>query len=450
MSRQGDALAGLLAVALLSACAHQNATLGGARKLLDEGKLVEACDQAEALTARGPRHERLGAYRLWVNCLARRGRLAEAQARLSRQAAAGKASGAHADGGVLYGRSLATLAASPAKLPQVIALLAQAERAWPAQAEIPYRAGLILLTDAQAAAARAALERACKLAPTAHCSAALAHALLDLGHTQKALAEVRKILARHPTARDIARGRQLLRRAVKREQRIPPSAQPLFDKAEVALLKSDRAPTAINQLRELLVDHPDLPAAHTLLGLAHLRLDNTSRAVVAFERAAKLSKLDARNHYFLGVIYRSRLQSGRAIDCFRRALELDPFLWRATAQLGRLLGTRGKHREAARLLDRLVLLAPTHVALRLAGREHLKAGTLERAERHYRALLAREPRDFEGHLRLAQILLQLADKGAADKRDERRKEAREHAAEAAAMRPTHGEVRSLLGQLERH
>ncbi len=430
----------MLSAAFVGACAGKVPTLASVRASLKRGELDDACAGAERLVeAAGNPTAQLEARRAQVSCMARAGRLAELRSELAERPA---------DPPTLYARALARLAASPAHLPVAVKLLAQAEKGWPEVGEIPFRAGLILLADAQPAAAAPCLRRACKRSPTARCSAALAHALLDLGRPRAARAEVRKILDRNPRPRDIARGRQLVRRLRRREQRMPPSARKLFSEARTRLIKKNNAASALAALRELVIDHPNLPSAHTLRGLAHLRLGNLARAVAAFQRASRLDPADSRNHFYLGVIYRARRQPQAAIIHYRRALALDPFLWRATAQLGRLLASRRRHQEAARLLDRLVVLAPSHVSRRMAGRAHLRAGTLQRAETHFRRLLEREPRDFEAHLRLAQILLRLHREGPPERRGALLERAREHAAEAASLRPTDPEVKQLLNRLK--
>ncbi|MCK5796104.1 MAG: tetratricopeptide repeat protein [Deltaproteobacteria bacterium] len=424
----------------LGSCVGTAGTLDQARALLAQGKLKQACAQGERLVRGdgGGKTARLDAWRLWIDCLGRVGRLDEARAALAKEPEGGA---------TFYARGLLILARDPARLPAAVKLLAAAQRAWPDEGEIAYRAGVILLADAQSKRAVALLKRACTQAPTAHCSAALAHALLDIGRSSEALAEVRKILARHPRSADIRRGRQLIKRLVRRNRHVPSAARKLFVAARKSLLKDDNAAGALAKLRELEIDTPEIPAALTLRGLAHLRLGNLGRAVATFSRAAELDHLDARNDYYLGVIYEVRRQPDAAIIHFRRALRLDPFFRRAAVALGRLLSARGKFREAAALLDRLVVLAPSHVALRLAGRAHLRSGSLAQAEAYFRRLVAREPRDFEARLRLAQVLLRLSRDGPPEGRSAALVEAREHAVEAAAIRPLDPEVKRLLTHL---
>jgi tetratricopeptide (TPR) repeat protein len=439
MSARGSRGLSLVAALALVACAGKPPTLGSVRALLAKGKLDDACAGAQRLVeAGGKPAAQLDAQRVLVACMARAGRLATLRKELAQRRAPA----------LLYARALARLAASPAELPAALRLLDEAERAWPTVGEIPFRAGLILLADARPAAAEPYLRRACKRASTARCSATLAHALLDLDRPEAARREVGKLLTRDPRPRDIARGRLLIRRLRRRQQRMPPTARKLFVRARQRLIKKDNAAGALAALRELAIDHPRLAAAHTLGGLAHLRLGNLARAVASFQQAARIDPKDARNHYYLGVIYRARRQPQAAILHYRRALALDPFLWRATAQLGRLLAARRRHKEAATLLDRLVLLAPSHVSRRMAGRAHLRAGTLQQAEGHFRRLLEREPRDFEAHLRLAQILLRLHREGPPERRGAALEQAREHATEAAAIRPSDPEVKQLLGRLK--
>jgi hypothetical protein len=65
-------------------------------------------------------------------------------------------------------------------------------------------------------------------------------------------------------------------------------------------------------------------------------------------------------------------------------------------------------------------------------------------------LLAKRPRDFEAHLRLAQIFLARyrSKEDSGEDKSSFLKKARSHAAEAAAMRPADPQVKALLTRLK--
>jgi tetratricopeptide (TPR) repeat protein len=426
----------LLLSALLWGCGSPT-TLSQGRALMEKGRLEEACAGLEQLVVSAPdRGEWLDAIRSWVDCLSRAGELRRAPSIIARLPERGPR---------LYGRALVELARSPAGLPRAVELLARAEKSWPDEAEIPYRAGVLLLADDQAAAALPLLERAARQRDSAADAVARAHALLDLGRTPEALAQIRRVVGLGPTAKDLRRGRALIQRIARRTRTVPDAARERYREALDLLQRRDLAGQCVRKVEEILLDHPRLAAAHTLLGLAHLRLGNAAEAVVALRRAHELNPLDATNPLYLAVIYNKRGQAERSIKLFRRALELDPFLLGAARELGQLLLRQGRGREAAEVLDRVVLLDGSSASgRRMAGRAHMAAGALRRAERYFAKLWEKDRDDFELNLRLGQLLVRRA-------REERRPEllerARKHARRAAAVRPSDPEVEELRAQL---
>jgi tetratricopeptide (TPR) repeat protein len=191
---------------------------------------------------------------------------------------------------------------------------------------------------------------------------------------------------------------------------------------------------------------PHLAPAHTLLGLCHLRLGNTADAIVAFTKAAQIDPVDATNPLYLAAIYRAADKLDKAIDYYRKALHLDPFLQRATLELGELLQQARRHQQAAEIFQRLVALEDSSKARRLAGRAYLAADEPTAAAQHFERLLEDEPGDFEGNLRLAQIALDRYESGEADVQELKR--ARSCARRAARVRPSDPDVQRLLGRLD--
>ncbi len=417
-------LASLLALlALLASGCARPATLDEAQRWLRAGELGRACPALARLAESGSRARQLEALRGWIDCLARSGELERAERWLAARPA---------DGARAYGEALLAVARTPAALPQALALLEEASRRWPAVAELPYRAAVLLLADEQPAPALALLDRACRLEATAACAVARAHALLDLGREEEALAEVARVPRLQPRRADVTRGRALIQRLARRRAAVPEAARERFRRARELLDRHDRPGEALRVLEELLVDHPRLGAAHSLVGLAQLKLGNGADAVVALRRAAELDPLDATNPLFLGVLYQTRGRAAEAIEAYRRALRLDPFLARAAQRLGELLLRGGRAAEAAEVLEAARAVEADALSLRLAARAHLAAGALERAEECFSRLLREEPRDFEGNLRLAQLLID---------RHQKRRGPRELATRAARLLDVAAEAR---------
>ena len=421
-------------------CLLPSVTVQQAEKLMKDGKLDEACAGLERGMDRSSdsRSERLIRVRTAVRCRSEQGRL---------DRAADVVDGLSAGPLRQYGRALVTVAKTPAGLKRALDLLSRARQSWPSEPELWYRAGVWLLADQRFAEAVALLKKAHQLQPSAAAAVALAHGLLDLDRMGPAMTLLRTVPSLNPTDRDIARGRALVRRVIRRTRTVPPSIEARYREALRVLHKEDKAGVCVNVLEELLADHPDLAALHTALGLAHVRLGNGPDAVVALRRAARENPHDPTNQFYLAVLYQGRGRRDRALTHYKRTLELDPFHAAAAARLGDLWLQTGRHKEAAALLDRLVRLDGGKPAtLRLAARAHLAARSWSGAERYLTRLVDEDPKDFEVNLRLAQLLIRTSDDRTPP--PDRVSRARKHAEAAAKVRPDDPEVQKLLSRLD--
>lgn len=412
-----------------------------ARQLMRAGKLQQACDQLEELVQAGggSKSRRLETLRSWVHCLSRIGELRRARRVLA---------GMEGSGGRLYASALVEVAESPAGFARALDLLARAQQKWPSEAEIPYRAAVLLMANEQPVEALIRLKQASRLDDTAAIAAASAHALLDLGRTEEALKQVRRVPRLDPGPLDIKRGRALIQRITRRSRRLPEQAMPRFREALDRLHRHDQAGLCIQKLEELLMDFPRLAAAHTLLGLAHIRLQNNAAAVVALTRAAALNPLDATNPTYLARIYQNRGRLRDSVKHYREGLELDPFDVDAARELGQVYLKLDQPREATRVLSRaLAIDGGTELSLRLAGRANLAAGKLTEAQSYFLKIVEGNPGDFETNLRLGQILLNRYSKEGKIQ-PELVSQASRYAQRAARVRPEDPELEQLIRRLE--
>jgi len=408
-----------------------------ARRLMEQGQLVQACSALDSLVSRDDsnRQDQLELVRTWVDCLVRSGELSRAAVRLAPMPEAVR----------MYGAALVQVGRDPRGMPRALQLLRRAQTRWPDEAEIPYRAAVLLLADGQAGAALPFLDRAGRLQDSASVAVARAHALLDLGRTREALDQVRQVPTLRPSTRDVQRGRALIQRIARRGRAIPPSARRPYRQALDLLRRRDLAGECVRKVEAMLLDHPRLAAAHTLLGLAHLRLGNVAEAVVALRRAETLNALDATNPLYLAVVYQKRGQVEQSISSYQKALSLDPFLLQAGRELGQLLLRQGRGPAAADVLERVAVLdQESDSSQRMAGRAHMAAGALRRAERYFVHLARSNPDDFELNLRLGQLLLRRYKE---EGRVELLQQASRHIRRAASTHPSDPEVEELQLQL---
>jgi tetratricopeptide (TPR) repeat protein len=99
-----------------------------------------------------------------------------------------------------------------------------------------------------------------------------------------------------------------------------------------------------------------------------------------------------------------------AVNCFERALRLDPTFWAAHHQLGRCYLRIGETRRGIELLHRVLTSKPDHVPARLdLGHALLAAGRTQEAREQFRQILAGEPDHARAHLGLAHVCFHEAD-----------------------------------------
>ena len=103
------------------------------------------------------------------------------------------------------------------------------------------------------------------------------------------------------------------------------------------------------------------------------------RAVETCQQASELDPQSSASHFLLGRIYSSSRGGDqanmldRAIDEFRRAIELEPDHFEALYDLGRLLLAKEDYRETTQVMDRFIRLRPWIVqAYTLKARAHLE------------------------------------------------------------------------------
>jgi tetratricopeptide (TPR) repeat protein len=112
-------------------------------------------------------------------------------------------------------------------------------------------------------------------------------------------------------------------------------------------------PTAIEILRELVVQDAGNAEAWKQLGVCYLEMRQACLAVEALTRSLDHSAADATTHFLLGHAYGSTGELESAAACYRHALELDPQHVRAEEFLIRaesLLESREHYRNGLKLL----------------------------------------------------------------------------------------------------
>jgi tetratricopeptide (TPR) repeat protein len=345
--------------------------------------------------------------------------------------------------------ALALLAAAPARPAAAAQALDPALRLRPDRWEYPYLKGVLLLDDEQVAAARPLLERAVALdGKRAAPRLALAQACLDAGDVAAARAALTPVPELEPSADEVARGRRLAARLGGVLRGLPPAVRAAYRRA-AGLLERDLPGQAVAALEELLRARPRFAGAHTLLGLAHLKLGNDARAFAALQRAAELNPDDATNQVYLGLIYLAMDRGAQAATHLERGLALDPFNLRATAGLARIHADAKEWRAAARLYARLAALDGGEGAtLRALARALTAAGDRDGAERALLRAVAREPSSYENNLLLGEAYQSRVVEVPSAEAQVYATKARRHLRRALEARPGDAAARRALDRLK--
>lgn len=100
--------------------------------------------------------------------------------------------------------------------------------------------------------------------------------------------------------------------------------------------------------------------AYTHLGMVLTAQDRTSEALECYQRAVVLNPQDARAHYNLGNLLREQKQWQEAIDCYQQAIRLNPTLVEAYNNLGNVWRNQNQLAEAVACFQKALTVNPTH------------------------------------------------------------------------------------------
>jgi tetratricopeptide (TPR) repeat protein len=252
----------------------------------------------------------------------------------------------------------------------------------------------------------------------------LSKALARTGDRAGAVEALRLLVKAGPTPAEVKTARALMAEISDPFAGIPRAAQARLDEGMKWLHEYDAPQPAIIAFEEVLRDFPDLAPVHALLGLAYQRLDDSGRAMESFKRAVELQPAVGRNYLSLGEIYRAHQRPEAAQEQYVKALGFDPLLDDAYLRLGDLALERHDLEAARSAFFALAHLQPESTAARgkLAAALQL-AGDFSGADAELRAALQLDPESLEFQLRLGLLHAERSLRAAGG--DERRQASRE-------------------------
>jgi len=157
---------------------------------------------------------------------------------------------------------------------------------------------------------------------------------------------------------------------------------------------------------------PDDPRAWSDLGRVHAALETLAEAAQCFRKAVDLAPRYADGWHNLGAALKRLGRTEQAFEALQAALDVEPRRADSWLALGDLLSNAGQIDDALGCFERAVKYdTGEHDARNRLARELAGLGQVARAEALLRQATAREPRNVEAWLALADVL-EIAGKGA--------------------------------------
>lgn len=141
----------------------------------------------------------------------------------------------------------------------------------------------------------------------------------------------------------------------------------------LAFLGQGKADEALLAFQNALKINPNFAEARIKLGITHAYLGNFDDALSYLSSALKDFPLYADLHYFLGIVHASLPHPDieKSVDCFKQALQINPFLKEAKVKIGIILCRKRNFKEGLKELEDAHRLDPKNKILEMIIR-HLK------------------------------------------------------------------------------
>jgi len=154
------------------------------------------------------------------------------------------------------------------------------------------------------------------------------------------------------------------------------------------LAKEGQLDEAIARLQQAVSLRPNYWENHQALGAVHFRAGHYPQAEASFKRVVELQPDNAWGHEMLATVYHVTGDVDRALDSYRRAVQLGPDSI-AFANMGALLYSQGRLREAAAAFDSAARLSPGEPAnYRNLGDAYRRLGDEAKAKDAYTRVVA--------------------------------------------------------------
>lgn len=279
--------------------------------------------------------------------------------------------------------------------------------------EPAYRLGLIWLLDERFEKALPYFESALQdpVVPQAALRLAIARTLLGLGRLDEVTSTLSPLLS-YASPAQLTAAKRLVETSLAFRRRIPPELVPQLEKIRT-LLQVEEPIGALDELEKLLPQYAHSALLHYMRGVIHLRLGNTSDAVVELNEVLQIEPHDPEAHMLLGHIYFHAQRDTEARHHLEAAIAANPFLAAAWARLRDVYTRNEAFRHAVDAHKTFMKLSgkpdTTELLITLAHLQE-KAGHLEEAVAIHERLVRRQGDEdaFSSLVALARLYLALS------------------------------------------
>jgi len=160
----------------------------------------------------------------------------------------------------------------------------------------------------------------------------------------------------------------------------------------LALEDEESMDAIIAWCKDLAQQFPDNYYAHLLLGSAYRAKDEVDKAVESYRRAIEINPNFADAYLGLGVTYLSNEQIDEAINYIKKAIEINPMHMPSYLNLGLIYEYNGQIDEAIASYEKIIEINPhfTGAYFKL-GDLYLEKGDRDKAVKAYKKVIELEP-----------------------------------------------------------
>ena len=161
---------------------------------------------------------------------------------------------------------------------------------------------------------------------------------------------------------------------------------------------------------EILKSSPFHEGAQSNLGILYNQLGKPQKAINCFEKAIQINPNSANGYYSLGVIFTQLGESQKAINYYEKAIQINPNFANAYYSLGVIFAQLGESQKAISCYEKAIQINPNHIhAHNNLGVIFAQLGESQKAINCFEKAIQINPNHIDAHNNLGTILNELGE-----------------------------------------